>query len=52
MREGFRGMALVENVERIKRGFRRRYGREIGIRIEWACDEGMQCDCVKCIRLW
>jgi hypothetical protein len=49
---GFRGMALVENVERIKRGFRRRYGREIGIRIEWACDEGMQCDCVKCIRLW
>jgi hypothetical protein len=43
----FRAMALVENVERIKRCFERKYGREIAIGIEWACDEGMRCGCVK-----
>ncbi|KAF2834052.1 hypothetical protein CC86DRAFT_400617 [Ophiobolus disseminans] len=48
----FRGTGLMENLARIKRKFKRKHGRDTAIKLEWANDEGMSCDCTKCLCYW
>ena len=45
-----RGTAFVEHVENIKNGFYQKHGKELEIALQWASDEGMPCECLKCVR--